>query len=149
MTMLHAPSQRPLLVAGAILFLLGLLQGGVIQSFTNPRMALSAHLTAVQCGMALMIAGLVWPAVSLSARAGKAAQWGIIFGMYGLWLGLDFSAATGASENLPIAGAGHQAGATTEALASALILGSSGIMILGWLLFTLGLIRSQASQPEV
>ena len=72
--------QKSLVVAGAILFLLGLLQGAVVQSFANPRMALSAHLTAVQSGLALMIVGVIWPAVSLSAVLLKVARWTIIIG---------------------------------------------------------------------
>ena len=55
------------ILAGAILFLLGLIEGVLVQSFLNPRMALSAHLTAVQSGIALMIFGLVWRWVALSS----------------------------------------------------------------------------------
>ena len=134
---------RSLILAGAILFLIGLLQGVVVQSFANPRMALSAHLTAVQSGMALMIVGAIWSAVSLNGALAKAAQWAIVVGMYGLWLGLTLSAATGASETLPIAGAGHRAIATTETAVSTIVLGSSGLMTVGWLLFVVGLIRSK------
>lgn len=134
---------RPLIVAGAILFLLGLLQGAIVQSFVNPRMALSAHLTAVQSGMALMIVGAIWSLVLLNGALAKAAQWAIIIGMYGLWLGLTLSAATGASETLPIGGAGHRAAPITETAVSTIVLGSSGLMTVGWLLFVVGLVRSK------
>lgn len=134
--------QRSLIVAGAILFLLGLLQGGLVQSFANPRMALSAHLTAVQSGMALMIAGTVWSAVVLGPTLSRLARSAVTLGMFGLWIGLTLSAATGASAVLPIAGAGYSASPLTEQAISAVVLGSSGVMTLGWLLLVVGLLRS-------
>lgn len=135
-------AQRTLIAAGAILFLLGLLQGAVVQSFANPRMALSAHLTAVQNGMALMIAGVAWQAASLDQRVDTAAKWSIIVGMFGLWIGLTLSAATGASNSLPIAGAGHSADHLTETLVSIVVLGASASMTVGWGLFVAGIVRA-------
>lgn len=135
-------AQKALIVAGAALFLLGLLQGAAVQSFLNPRMALSAHLTAVQSGMALMIVGLVWPFLSLRPWTGSVSRWAIIVGMYGLWIGLTASAATGASKGLPIAGGGQTAEAAVEQIVYAIIIGSSGLMTLGWILFLTGLIVS-------
>ncbi|MFM9829641.1 MAG: hypothetical protein ACKVOB_13020 [Sphingomonas sp.] len=137
------PHARSLVAAGALLFLIGLLQGAIVHLFANPRMALSAHLTAVQSGMALMIAGAIWSAVSLDLALGRGARWLIITGMYGLWVGLTLSAATGASAALPIAGAGHHAGDLAETIVSALVLGSSGLITLGWLLLVVGLIRAK------
>ncbi len=138
-------TQKSLIVAGALLFLFGLLQGAVVQQFLNPRMALSAHLTAVQSGMALMIAGLAWSAVALGSGLANVAQWTIVAGMYGLWLGLTLAAVTGASASLPIAGAGHAADKTTELIGSIVILGSSGLMTIGWILFVVGLIRAKTA----
>lgn len=135
--------QRMLVVAGAVLFLFGLLQGAAVQSFVNPRMALSAHLTAVQCGMALMIAGAVWAAVDLGPAVADIARWSIVIGMYGLWFGLTASAASGASSVTPIAGAGHSADKTTETVISIAVLGGSGLMSIGWMLFVFGLIRAK------
>lgn len=134
-------ADRRLIVAGAVLFLLGLLQGAVVSDFHNPRMAMSAHLTAVQSGMGLMIGGLIWPTVYLHAFLEKAARWTIIVGMYGLWLGLTLSAATGASSALPIAGAGFAANPFIEMSVSAIVLTSGGIMTIGWLIIVAGLIR--------
>ena len=133
--------QKSLIVAGAVLFLLGLLQGAAVQTFANPRMALSAHLTAVQSGMALMIVGAIWSAVSLSAGLLAVAKWTTITGMYGLWLGLTLSAATGASDALPIAGAGHGAEPLAETAVSAIVVGSGVLMTIGWSVFVVGLIR--------
>lgn len=138
--------QKRLVVAGAVLFLLGLLLGAVNQSFENPRMALSAHLTAVQSGTALMIVGVVWPAVALQPRLAALSGMAIIGGMYGLVAGLTLSAMTGASAVLPIAGAGHSAGAAMETVVTILVLGSSAAMTVGWLLFVMGLVHARADR---
>ncbi|MXO84934.1 hydrogenase [Altererythrobacter aurantiacus] len=139
--MILTANQRMLVVAGAVLFLIGLLQGAVVQSFANPRMALSAHLTAVQSGMAMMIVGALLSAARLSERPAGIARWTIIAGMYLLWFGLTASAATGASESLPIAGAGYNADAMMEWLVSATIMLGSVLMIVGWTIFVVGLVR--------
>ena len=135
---------RPLLVAGALLFLFGLLQGAAIDLFVNPRMALSAHLTAVQSGTAVMVVGAIWSAVSLSLRIAAVSRWSIILGMFGLWTGLTLAAATGASAALPMAGEGYEAEPMIETLVSAMVLGSSGLTILGWLLLVAGLVNSRS-----
>ena len=134
---------KPLLVSGAILFLLGLIQGAIVDQFANPRMALSAHLTAVQCAMAIMIAGIIWPVIDLPPLLEKLSLWAIPVSMYALWLGLSLSAATGASEALPIAGAGYHASAQIEAVVTILVMGSSGLMVIGWALLVLGLLRGK------
>lgn len=138
-----ASHQRSLVVAGAILFLFGLLQGAMVQNFLNRRMALSAHLTAVQSGMAMMIAGALWAAADLHKTYSNIARWTIVVGMFGLWFGLTASAATGASNDLPIAGAGHSAAQSTEFLVSAAVLGGSVLMTIGWSIFVIGLLRAQ------
>jgi (hydroxyamino)benzene mutase len=134
--------QRTLVVAGALLFLIGLLQGALVQSFLNPRMALSAHLTAVQSGMAMMIVGALWTSADLRPLSASIGRWTIVIGMFGLWAGLTASAATGASNNLPIAGGGHSAAPTTENLVSIAVLGSSVLMTVGWSIFVMGLVRA-------
>jgi (hydroxyamino)benzene mutase len=135
--------QRTLVVAGALLFLIGLLQGAVVQSFLNPRMALSAHLTAVQSGMAMMIVGALWASADLRPTLSNLARWTIVIGMFGLWAGLTASAATGASKNLPIAGAGHSAALVIENLVSIAVLGGSVLMTIGWSIFVIGLVRAK------
>ena len=129
------------ILAGAILFLLGLIEGALVQSFLNPRMALSAHLTAVQSGMALMIFGLVWRWVALPSLWSAMARWSVAAGIYSLWFGLTLSAATGAGDSLPIAGAGYDAGPLAQTMVSVLVLGGSAGMTVGWSLFVVGLVR--------
>ena len=133
------------ILAGAVLFLFGLIEGAVVQSFVNPRMALSAHLTAVQSGMALMIFGVVWRWTDLPAFWSLVSRSGVTIGMYALWIGLTLSAATGAGESLPIAGAGYDAGPVAQTSVSALVLGGSLAMTIGWALFVTGLVRDRGA----
>jgi (hydroxyamino)benzene mutase len=134
---------KTLVIAGALLFLLGLLQGAAVPGFANPRMALSAHLTALQSGMALMILGITWSMVGWSRTFEKLSFYTTIVGMYALWLGLTLAAASGASDALPIAGDGYRASRMIESTVSVLVMTASALMTIGWSVFLLGLIRSR------
>ena len=134
---------RSLILAGAVLFLFGLVQGGLVQFHFNPRMALSAHLTAVQSGTALMVAGAVWSLVRLPVRLHLFARWLLIVSTYGLWLALTIAALTGANQVLPIAGNGFGASGATEAFVTLLVGFSSTTMIAGWSLLVFGLLRQE------
>jgi len=139
------PLSKTLVFSGALLFFLGLVEGAAVPIFANPRMALSAHLTAVQSGMALMLLGLTWSMASWSPTMERVSSWFNIGGFYALWLGLTVAAATGASEALPIAGRGFRATQSGELVTSILVIGSSAALTLGWLLFLIALARRQKS----
>ena len=141
--MTRVPMDKVLLVAGALLFLLGLLQGAIVDLFVNPRMALSAHLTAVQSGTAIMVAGGIWSSVMHGPLLASITRWTIITGIFGLWIALSVSAATGASDALPLAGAGYSAAPGTERFVEGLVVVSSVVMVAGWALLLSGLVRSK------
>ena len=52
---------------GALLFMLGLLTGAGIPSFRSPRIGLSAHLAAIESGLALIAFGLLIPHLAISS----------------------------------------------------------------------------------
>ena len=132
---------RFLVVSGAVLFLIGLFQGLAVDLVVNPRMALSAHLTAVQSGIAIMVAGAVAGLSALSTRWHSVMRWLVVVGMYTLWFGITMASLIGASEALPIAGEGHTASATGESVVKSLIVIGSIATIAGWGMFVLGLLR--------
>lgn len=134
---------RSLAIVGASLFMIGLLQGAAIDQFANARMGLSAHLTGVQSGMAVMLAALLWQHAQLDGLIERIARWSLAVGMVGLWVALTLSAMTGASDSLPIAGAGYEAEPLAETLVTTLVIVSSVAMVLGWGLFLVGLFRSR------
>jgi hydroxylaminobenzene mutase len=138
-----SPAGRRLAVVGAALFLAGLLQGLVVDYFPNPRMALSAHLDAVQSGMAVMIAAAFWSSVRLTPALERLAWWTLAVGMVGLWFGITVAAMTGASEALSMAGRGFAARPPMEGVVTTIVVGSSLGLLLGWALFVWGLLRGR------
>ncbi len=142
----HSDQQtKQLLFWGMLLFFFGLIQGGLIQSVANPRMALAAHLTAVQTGMALMIFGLLWRYVRLSAGQLKVALLTGIASMYLIWIALTYASLVGAGGATPIAGAGFQANAFQETVFEVVIALGSVFGLVSGLLLVLGLGRTAFS----
>lgn len=140
---------RALVIAGALLFLIGLLQGLAIPLFVNPRMGLSAHLTAVQSGLALMVLSLCWSRAAWGSRVETLSFGAVVGGIYALWVGLTLAAATGASRSLPIAGQGFGAAPAAELLVSALVIVPSAMMIVGWGLFVIAVARGSPAQSAL
>ena len=134
---------KRLVVSGVWLFVIGLFEGVAVPMFANPRMGLSAHLTAVQSGVALMVMGAIWSLAIWSERTEKLSFWTISIGTYGLWLGLTLAAATGASQSLPMAGLGHSVSPVAEIIVAALVMLSSALMLVGWMLFAVCVTRSK------
>ncbi len=117
--------QNVLCFAGTGLFLLGLLSGFAVPAFRSPRIGLSAHVAAIQSGLALIAVGLVGARLTLSGAWASAIAHGLWISLYVLWLGLLVAASYGTGRTLPIAGAGLTAKPWQERLAFALIASSS------------------------
>ena len=91
---------------GVLLFLLGLLTGFAIPKLRSRRIGLSAHLTGVQSGTFLTVAGLLWPHLGLWPAWTAAIGHGLWISLYAIWLSLLLAAVLGAGRDLPIAGQG-------------------------------------------
>ena len=112
---------------GALLFMLGLLTGAGIPRFRSPRIGLSAHLAAIESGLALIAFGLMLPHLAISIGWAAAVAHSLWISLYLLWVGLLFAAVYGTGKVLPIAGAGMAAKVWQENTASILIsIGSLG-----------------------
>lgn len=145
------PLGTGLIFWGATLFLIGLIQGALIPFFLNPRMALSAHLAAVQSGMALMIFGVIWELIYLNKRSLKIAYYSSVLSMYLIWFSIVLSAIFGASEALPIAGKGYAASYLIETLISITIYVGAGLGINASFLIVTGLskfVRAKSNNPD-
>lgn len=138
---------RTLLVHGTILFLLGLLNGLIVQQFLNPRMGLSAHLAGVQNALVLWAFGLMWAYVGLRRWLQLLAAWSAIFSMYAIWLGLLLAAVWGASGSVPIAGAGYSASSGKELAVTTLIVTGSVAIIIAAIFVLYGLLRTIRRDP--
>jgi len=126
---------------GAVLFLIGLIQGALIPSFLNPRMALSAHLAAVQSGMALMVFGLIWGLISLSEKWLRYCYYSSVAGIYLIWFAITLAAVLGASKALPIAGEGFSTTAIGELAVDIIVYVGSGFSVFSAILIVFGLYR--------
>ncbi len=116
---------------GLALFVWGLLIGALIPKFRNPRMSLSAHLTAVQAGTFLLAAGAFWQEFAIPDSFQAVIGWSLVLSSCFLVIGLLLSAATGASRVLPIAGAGYKGSPGHEKLVAVVVLASSVWMLVG------------------
>lgn len=122
---MYQEQEHWLLISGLFLFLLGLLNGAIIQSFKNKRMGLSAHLTGVQNGMVLLLFGFLWSRLTLPPFIVSACYWLSLYSMYSIWLGLLLAAIWGASRSAPIAGTGYRAKKYQENIVHVLIVSGS------------------------
>lgn len=116
--------------AGFILFTGGLALGAGIPRFRNPRMGLSAHLTSVQAGIALIAFGLFWPHFGIPPWASNILATSLIASFSILIVSLVLAAIFGASNALPIAGKGFHSSKNQELVVSFLAMGSSIWMLI-------------------
>lgn len=136
---------RNLLLSGAVLFLLGLMVGGTVQMFENPRMGLSSHLAAMQNALALFAFGLMYKYLNLSAKALSTFYYSSIYAMYSVWLALTLAAMWGTSRATPIAGKGFTGTATQENIVDILIYSGAGATFLAAILLIIGLWRHNSN----
>ena len=136
---------KRLIILGAVLFFIGLVQGLLIPELLNPRMALSGHIVALQGGMALMIFGILWSLLHLQPLAEKIAYYANITSIYLLWVGTILAAALGAGEVLPIAGQGFQASPMIELNIQIIMTLGAGLGIIGMFLVVMGLLKNWKS----
>ena len=83
---------RRLWQAGLALFVFGLAFGFVIKALPNPRLALSAHLNAVQSGTFLVALGLLWPRLAVWPRFAAALCTAIRISFWTLEAGMVLAA---------------------------------------------------------
>jgi (hydroxyamino)benzene mutase len=131
--------KRRLVWHGMLLFLLGLITGLLEHSFTNVRMALSAHLEGVMNGIFLLALGAAWNEVRLPDPVKVTAYCAALYGTYANWLVTSMAAGFGASANSPITSAGHHAQPWQESFVAAGFLSVTIAMIATSMLVLWGL----------
>lgn len=141
-TVVDQSHKKWLLLLGALLFLIGLLTGVLVQSFPNPRMGLSAHLAGVQNALFLLVIGAVWQHVRLSGSLRSATCWTTAYGMYAFWLSLLLAAIWGTSRATPLAGEGFASLPWKETTVQLLLYSASLSSIVAAALLVLGFARS-------
>jgi len=132
------PSSRLLMQLGAVL-LLGLLTGFAVPLAVLPRMALASHLEGVMNGILLIVLGLIWERLTLSAGQRLFAFWLIIYAAFANWCATLLSAFTGAAAMMPIAGGGSAGPALLDSVVTVLLLSLSLAILIGVGLLIYGL----------
>jgi len=116
------PRQSHLLIYyGVLLFLLGLIVGLFIPFMANPRMGLSSHIQGTFNGLFLIVLGLIWNRVDLSARWLKITFWLSIYGTFANWLAMLIAAVFNAGKTLTVAAEGQQGPPEVEIIVMALL----------------------------
>jgi (hydroxyamino)benzene mutase len=119
--------------SGLLLFVLGLLNGLIVQKTKVPRLSLSAHLTAVQSGTFLVAIAWAWPHFDMGMPTSLLVAYGLSGSLYVLWFAFFLAGIWGAGRNLPIAGQNSEAGTLRQVAVNALI----GVGVLGTVVTTL------------
>lgn len=117
--------RRRLFWHAILLVLLGLVIGGVVPLFRNPRMGLTAHVGTVMSGLLVGLVAASWDELFLPPRALAASFWATLVANYLNSIGLVAAAIFGTSGMTPIAGAGHVGLPWQEILVDALLIGGA------------------------
>jgi len=116
------PDGDDLLSAGALLFILSLVNGFAISSFPLRRLALSAHLVGLLGAAFLFALGAAWNRIHFAGARGRMVAWLAIYGFYAGWVLYLVSAATRAAGRFPMAGGGVRGTPLAEGVVNAALL---------------------------
>lgn len=128
-----------LLFLGFLLFLLGLITGLVVPAFANPRLGVSSHIEGVLNGIFLIVLGLVWHKLALTATVLKTTYWLALYGTFANWFAMLFAAATNAGKMLGVMAGGQQGPPAAEAVVAFLLITLSVAMVIIGVLVLVGL----------
>ena len=100
----RAPDGQRLLRIGIALFLFALLVGLAVPRFAVPRLGLSTHLLGLMQGTFLLVAGSLWPKLTLTRAVSRAGSYLAAYGCIAAWTANLLGARWGAGNSmLPIA----------------------------------------------
>ncbi|MDZ7743196.1 MAG: hydrogenase [Bacteroidota bacterium] len=111
----HNQSNK-LIFLGVLLFFLGLIVGLTVPLFANPRMGLSSHLEGIMNGIFLIVLGLIWYKIDVTARWLRITFWLAIYGTFANWFGILIAAIFNAGKMLNVAAEGQEGPAFAEGI---------------------------------
>jgi hydroxylaminobenzene mutase len=134
--------QTLLFTTGLVLFLLGLFTGFAVPGMKNPRMGLASHVEAHMNGMFLIVLGLLWPFVELTALWETLAVGLLIYGAYANWFATLIAALWGAGGRMMrLAAPDHEGSAAKEGIITFLLISLSIADVLGVGVVLFGIVR--------
>jgi (hydroxyamino)benzene mutase len=141
-SILQKNQSNKLILLGVLLFFLGLIVGLVAPVLANPRMGLSSHIEGVLNGIFLMVLGLVWNKVDLSARWLSITFWLAVYGTFANWFGILIAAIFNAGKMLGIAANGKEGQAVAEGVVTFSLISLSIAMLAICVTVLIGLYRN-------
>ena len=130
--------------AGALLILIALVTGIAIPTFTNPRQALSAHVSSIMTGLLLIALASLWSRLTLSVGQRTTALRLAIGGAYANLVGSLLAAAWGTNRRTPFAGVGFGAERWKETMTEIVQVSQGVVLIVALALVVYGLRRSES-----
>jgi len=131
-----------LIFLGVLLFLLGLIVGLLTPFLANPRMGLSSHIEGVMNGMFLVLLGLIWSRVKLSAKWLNVVFWLAIYGTFANWFGILVAAIFNAGKRITIAANGQEGQPVAEAVVEFSLITLTLAMLVVCIMVLIGLVRN-------
>ncbi len=141
----NKPYENRLFFWGITLFLLGLLAGLGMPLYANTRMGLSAHLEGVLNGIFLMILGLIWTKIKLSAKQLSIVYVLSLYAGFANFGAVTIGAITGGGKMMPIAN-GQDKGVITEGIISFLLITLTIALLIACLLIMTGLYKNMKTK---
>jgi len=129
--------------AGALLILIALVTGIAIPAFTNPRQALSTHVSSIMTGLLLIALASLWSRLTLSVTQRTLALRLAIGGAYANLAGSLLAAAWGTNRRTPFAGAGFGTAPWKETVAEFIQVSQGIVLIVALALVVYGLRRNE------
>jgi hydroxylaminobenzene mutase len=134
--------QTLLFISGLALFLLGLFTGFGVPGMKNPRMGLASHIEAHMNGMFLILLGLLWPFVDLSATWETVAVALLVYGAYANWFATLIAGLWGAGGRMMrIAAPDHEGSVVKEGVIKFLLITLSIADVVGVGMVLFGIAR--------
>lgn len=138
-----------LVLRGLQLFFLALLTGLLLVAgpswIANPRGVLAGHLEAAMNGTFLILVGVFYNRVTLSATLSRICRGTLLYSTFANWFFTTLSGILGSSDATPLAGAGHHASPVVEQFILIALVSVALTMLTAVILLMLGVRRTIAA----
>jgi hydroxylaminobenzene mutase len=145
----RAQDGHRLLRVGIVLFLFALLVGLAVPRFAVPRLGLSAHLLGLMQGTFLLVAGSLWPKLTLPRAVSRAGSYLAVYGCIAAWTANLLGALWGAGNSmLPIAAGPARGNVVQERIIAAGLL-TAAVSLIAMAIIVLWGLRGSIPGPSV
>lgn len=146
----RAQDGQRLLRVGMVLFLCALVVGLAVSRFAVPRLGLSTHLLGLMQGTFLLVAGSLWPKLTLTRTVSRTGSYLAVYGCIAAWTANLLGALWGAGNSmLPIAAGQARGNVVQERIIAAGLVTAAVSLIAMAIIILWGLRRSTPERSAV